>query len=157
MTRRILWPLLLVSAGALAGCASAQGTVAAIDAAHRGVTAEEGIIDAYHEAVMDSFGQARVAHVTEAKRIVDRLEAQEQLNADTVKEGFDRLLASLDQVEARRAKFVELRRLARQNNAAVLEALRVADSLTAASAQTQQRIESLLNKAVERVKSGDAQ
>ena len=157
MMRRALWPLLLVAVGALAGCTSARGTMTAIDAAHRGVTAEEGIIEAYHQAVMDSFGQARAAHVTEAKHIVDRLAAQEQLTADVVKEGFDRLLANLDTVEARRAKFHELYRLAKQNNAAVLEALRVADSLTATSAETQQQIEDLLGKTVERVKQGAAQ
>ena len=42
MMRRTLWPLLLVSVGALAGCTSARGTMTAIDAAHRGVAAEEG-------------------------------------------------------------------------------------------------------------------
>ena len=157
MTRRILWPLLLVSVGALAGCTSARGTMTAIDAAHRGVVAEERIVEAYHQAVMESFGHARAAHVIEAKHIVDRLAAQEQLTADVVKEGFDRLLANLDQVEARRAKFHELYRLARQNNAAVLEALRGADSLTATSAETQQRIEDLLGKTVERVKQGGSQ
>ena len=154
MRRKALWPLLLVAVGALAGCTSARGTMTAIDAAHRGVTAEEGIIEAYHQAVMDSFGQARAAHVTEAKHIVDRLAAQEQLTADVVKEGFDRLLANLDTVEARRAKFLELYRLAKQNNAAVLEALRVADSLTAKNAEMQQEIEDLLNRTVERVKQG---
>ena len=103
---------------------------------------------------MESFGQARAAHVTEANHIVDRLAAQEQLTADVVKDGFDRLLLNLDAVEARRAKFHELYRLAKQNSAAVLEALRVADSLTAQSAAMQQEIEDLLGKTVERAKEG---
>ena len=154
MMRRALWPLLLVAVAGLAGCTSARGTMTAIDAAHRGVVAEERIVEAYHQAVMESFGHARAAHVTEAKHIVDRLAAQEKLTAEIVKDGFDRLLANLDVVEARRAKFHELYRLAKQNSAAVLEALRVADSLTAQSAAMQQEIEDLLGKTVERVKQG---
>jgi len=131
MMRRALWPLLLVAAAGLAGCTSARGTMTAIDAAHRGVVAEERIVEAYHQAVMESFGHARAAHITEAKHIVDRLAAQEKLTAEIVKEGFDRLLANLDVVEARRAKFRELCRLARQNNANAKEALAVVgDSAT---------------------------
>ena len=149
MKGKTLWPVLVVSLAALAGCAPARGTATAVGAARQGAEAGERIVEAYHQAVMESFDRARALHVAEAKRVADALEAQERLTAEAVKEGFDRLLSNLDAVEARRAKFEELRRLAKQNNAAVLEALRAADSLAAAGDETRRRIEGLLGMAAQ--------
>ena len=155
--RRILWPIIVVVAGSLVGCATPQGAMTALDAAHRGLTANEQIVDAYQRAVMESFDQARGIHVVEAKHIVDRLAAEQKLTADVVKEGFDRFLVNLDAVEARRGKFQELYRLARQNTANAKEALLVANTLVAKSAATQQEIEGLLKESVESVRKGGGQ
>ena len=154
MMRRILWPLLLVVTGASSGCLTSPATMPALDAVHRALTADEQIVAAYHRAVMESFDHARGAHVTEAKHIVDRLAAQDKLTAEVVKEGFDRLLANLDEVEARRARFDELYRLARRNNANAKEALAVAgDSVTRSSA-TQEEIRSLVEEVIRKAQAG---
>ena len=154
MMRRILWPLLLVVTGASSGCLTSPATMSALDAVHRALTADEQIVAAYHQAVMESFDHARGAHVSEAKHIVDRLAAQDKLTAEVVKEGFDRLLANLDEVEARRARFDELYRLARRNNANAKEALAVAgDSVTRSSA-TQEEIRSLVEEVIRKAQAG---
>lgn len=132
----------------LPGCAIPQGTTAAVDAAHRAVVADEEILAVYHGAVMESFDQARRAHVETAKRIVERLDAEGALTAPVVQEGFDRLLANLDEVERRRDTFRELRRLARENNANAKEALRLASDLVERSSATQERLRDLLEDAV---------
>ena len=132
----------------LTGCAIPQGTTAAIDAAHRAVTADEEILAVYHGAVMEAFDGARLAHVAQAKRIVARLDAEGKLNAPVVQEGFDRLLGNLDQVEARRGRFLELRRLARQNNANAKEALTLANDLVARSSATQEKLREALGDTV---------
>jgi len=156
MTRKILWPLLLVVTGASSGCLTSPATMPALDAVHRALTADEQIVAAYHQAVMESFDHARGAHVTEAKHIVDRLAAQDRLTAEVVKEGFDRLLANLDEVEARRAKFDELYRLARWNNANAKEALAVAGDTVTRSSATQEEIRSLVEEVVQKVREGGA-
>jgi len=136
---------------------TSPATMPALDAVHRALLADEEIVTAYHQAVMEFFDHARGAHVTEAKHIVDRLAGQEKLTAEVVKEGFDRLLANLDEVEARRAKFQELYRLARENNANAKEALAVASDTVTRSSATQEEIRSLVEEAMQKVREGGAQ
>ena len=143
-------------AGMADGCAMPKAMLPALDAAHRAVLADEQIVDAYHHAVMESFDHARAAHVTEAKHIVDRLATEENLTAEVVKEGFDRLLTNLDAVETRRAKFHELYRLARQNNANAKEALAIAGESVTRSSVTQEEIRTLLGETIQKVRTGGA-
>ena len=156
MMRRVIWPALILMAGMVGGCAMPKAALPGLDAAHRAVLADEQIVDTYHEAVMESFDHARAADVIEAKHVVDRLAAQENLTAEIVKEGFDRLLANLDAVEARRAKFHELYRLARENNVNAKEALAVAGESVTRSSATQEEIRTLLGETIQKVGTGGA-
>ena len=165
--RRIAWMLVGVAAVTAGGCAMARGTAVAIDAAHRAVVANEQIVGVYHEAVMESFREARGAHVAEAKHIVDRLavttqptkDAPEQamVPAEVIKQGFDRLLVNLNRVEGRRDRFLELYRLARQNNANAKQALFLASDLVMRSSATEEELRSLLTEALATLKTGEDQ
>ena len=162
--RRIALTLAGVMAIVASGCAMARGTATAIDAANQAVVANEQIVQAYHEAVMEGFEAARAAHVNEAKHIVDGLAVTTQptkdapetamVPADVVKDGFDRLLANLNQVEGRRDRFLELYRLARQNNANAKEALFLASDLVMRSSATQEELRNLLTQALSQLKTG---
>ena len=148
MKQAFVWGGVVLLALVFSGCAVPQGTSLAIDAAHRAVVADGQIVAVYHQAAMETFDQARLAHVATAKRIVGDLEADGKLTAPVVQEGFDRLLTNLDEVERRRGTFRELYRLAQENQANAKEALRLASDLISRTAATQDRIQTALGQAV---------
>jgi len=131
---------------ALAGCAMPQQ---ALDATRDAVVADERIVEAYHAATMAFFDNLKAAHVREAKHIVDGLPPG-QLTAEVVKEGFDRLVAALDAIEARRAPFVELHHLAQQNNANAKESLSMVSAAMARNAAVQEKTLGLLDTVLQK-------
>ena len=159
MRSRLTWPVVFLLAIGAAGCSTPNATYQALDAAQRAVAADEVIVDTYHDAVMEAFDHAREEHVAEAKRIADRLAADGKLTPEVAQEGGRRLQASLAEVERRRAKFQELRRLAEQNHERAHEVLAIAaDGLTlrsTARAEAQALVEQVIERAQQGAQEGE--
>ena len=83
--------------------------------------------------------------------------AEGKLTPEAMQEGSDRLQACLAEVERRRAKFQELRQLARQNHARAQEALTIAAQGLKLQTAAEDEIRAALGDAVHRAREGGAQ